>query len=255
MGSKAVALWSLTIPLAGCGMNAKDLSVTAAGSYWKPEVNGDMQVLAGSNDGTGGTVDVDDLGLDGDYNWTARVDVSLDQQRLGLEYLPLEFEGEGIAGTSYQFHGRTFGLGDFIEGELQLETWILRWDWLLESRRNTADAFRIGLNVWWWNYDMRVHDATTGVDASREFSHVYPGVHAQTTFDLNGGLTFDLMGSAAMTSVSRQIFDVDGALGWQYSDAGKLLLGYRWLQFDYNETTNDGDFDFRGPYLKLTFGF
>ena len=256
---RGVSLAAIALATIGCKNSSQDLedvSITPSASYWKPDVSGDFDITAASIPGTATETRLDeDLGLDGDDQWTARVDVQAGKHRVGLEYLPLQLSGSTITEDDFIFHGATYPVGDHVRSDVGLTTWIARYDYQVWSTETTADSIRIGLDGWLWDFDARVKGSPSGNDEHRHFSHFYPGVHGELTFDASHGLTLTLFGSYATTSIDTRLWDVNGSLAYTIADKASISLGYRWITWDFNESSNDGDFDLRGPFVGLALHF
>lgn len=253
---------ALAAAAAGCSMPSlslpklpRDSTFEIAAKYWQAEPNGHVDVEAGSQPATSTHAGLSSgLELDGDDQllWSAALD--LGEHRFSAEYLPLAFSGSG-ATNGFTFHGAAFPAGDNVSTDFNLETWVLKWDYALSKQKKTADAFRVGLGAWWWNFDLDTRGTPSGNAESREFSRIYPGVHALLTMELGESATLDLAGALAANSYHRRLYDWSAELHYPVSDYVFLGLGYRWLIWDFNETTNDGDFDFTGPLGSLTIRF
>jgi len=236
----------------------KGIGIVPSATFWRPESSGHTQIQAGSQGNTSTKAELDDdLGLDGDDQWTARLDVETGPHRIGLEYLPLSLSGSTHADSTFLLNGATFPMGDDIHSDLDLTTWILRYDFSSSTNRKTADAMRFGVHAIWWDYDLEVKDFTSGASESRQFSKVYPGVHADLTFDMSRGLISNFYGGYAtkLYDTDSRIWELSGALGYKLSDGLQVSLGYRWMTWNVDESNNDGDFSLRGPYASLALRF
>ncbi len=233
---------------------SSETTLSLGGTYWQPQPKGETFITAGSKPGTATSVDLDhDLGLDSRRQFTWRGDVAFSSQRITFEYLPLSFHGSTNVGSDFTFHGATYTSGTAISSQFDLETYILHWDSELWSERKTKSSAHAGIGAWWWRYDMQVSGG--GNDERRKFSHVYPGVHGDTTWDVGNGLLATLEIAFAATGANRRLYDFSGGLTYNVSDHLDLAAGYRLMRWDFNESTNDGDFDIRGPYAGLTIRF
>ncbi len=243
------------LALAGCQMG-RDGFASPVAAYWRLGLKGDVVVTAASQPGTGTKVDLDDdLGVDGEDKWTGRLDVGAGKHRFGLEYLPLRMSGSNTLGKDIVYHGSTYRAGERVFTDLDLTTYALRWDYAVSQQKRTADVMRLGLGAWWWKYGSQVKGSVSGNDERRTFSHLYPGVNGQWVLDLSKGVTLDLSGALAATSADRTIWDVSAGISYMTSDALRATIGYRILTWDYDESTNDGDFALTGPFAAFTLRF
>jgi hypothetical protein len=51
------------------------------------------------------------------------------------------------------------------------------------------------------------------------------------------------------------VIDLSGGIGVRLWDRLSLDLGWRWTRFVFDETPNEGDLVFSGPYVGLTVDF
>jgi hypothetical protein len=90
---------------------------------------------------------------------------------------------------------------------------------------------------------------------TRRFNGFYPLVASDLSLDLTRGLFLRLGGDVAAISTSQAIYEAGGALGWNAGKHFGAELGWRFLRYDFNQSTNDGDFNLSGPYIALRFRF
>lgn len=255
------AALSLAGLAAGCAMPSmpklpKDAAFEIQTQYWFAEPNGHVDVEAGGTPGTSSNASLDDrlgLGDEDQILWSGYLD--LGNHRIGIEYLPLAFSDGATTSRQFRFQGTPFPGGDNISTDFNLETWVLKWDYAIQKQKRSADAFRLGLGAWWWNFDMQVKGKPSGGNESREFSHIYPGVHTQITMEMGKEAILDVSGAVAGTGPNRRLFDWSANVGYPVSDYLVFGAGYRWMIWNYNETNNDGDFDFKGPFGSVSVRF
>ncbi len=224
--------------------------------YWQAKPDGHVEIEAGSQPATSTNAGLSDrLGLDSEREllWSAALD--LGEHRIGVEYLPLSFGGSKSITRGFTFQGTPFPTGEDVSSDFDLDTWVFKWDYALSKEKRTADAFRVGVGAWWWNLDLEVKGQPSGASESREWSRIYPGVHLQQTMELADGARLEIYGALAANSYHRRLYDLGADLTYAVSDAIGLGVGYRWMIWDFNETNNDGDFDFSGPLANLTVRF
>jgi hypothetical protein len=255
------AVLSLAGLAAGCAMPSmpnlpKDAAFQIQTQYWFAEPNGHVEVEAGSAPATGSNAHLEHrLGIEEDEQILWSGHLAFGDHRIGVEYLPLSFGGSETTSRNFVFQGTPFPAGDNISTDFDLETWVLKWDYAVEKQKRTADAFRIGLGAWWWTLDQHVVGKLSGGDESREFSHIYPGVHTLITMEIGEDAILDHSGAIAGTSANRRLYDWSATVGYPVSDYFVIGGGYRWMIWDFNETNNDGDFDFKGPFGSATIRF
>lgn len=256
---RATAIAVASLALAGCNMNSRDfkgLTVAATGSYWRSEVKGDVKAGGPSPSGANRKVDVRrDMGVDDNDQWTGRLDVALDKHRIGVEYLPLQFSGSDPNDQPFVFQGQTYPAGDGITSDLDLKTWVGRWDYAVSQSRKKADAVHVGLDAWWWSFDAHVRGNPSGNDERRSYTKLYPGFHTDTTLEMSKQFTADFNVALAGLDLDRFIYDLGASASYRISDVMSLGAGYRWLRFDVDEGNDRVDLTVRGPYAVFTLRF
>jgi hypothetical protein len=248
---------SYSLALAGCKSMGKDSSFDATINYWNPETNGDMVVSAGKQPNTGTPVRLDnDLDLGDDNQFFGGLDLRMGKHRFGVDYEPLSFHGTDLVEVPFVFHGATYPNSDHVTTDLDLTTYGASWSYLLsEPKRRSADAFWLGIGAWWWNYDARVRGSVSNNDERRSFSHVYPGVTGQWTLDMSKGATLDITGTFCLDKIDSRIWDVAAGGAYAVSDGARLVVGYRYQHWDFDEGDSVGDFTLLGPYAALSMRF
>ncbi len=240
----------------GCAAPAASPAFAIGAAAWQAAPDGHLFVTAGSKPGTATTMELEDhLGLEEATQLDWHADVDFGDHRITFEHLPLSFAGDSVVDDAFIFHGATYPVGDRVVTAFDLDTFILRWDARCWSSDATRSSAHVGLGAWWWRYAMQVEGSPSGNDEVRQFSHLYPGVHGDLTWDAGSGLLLALDGAFAGTGTSRTLYDLSGSLIWEIGDHVGVAAGYRFMRWDFNESTNDGDFDLRGPWLGLTFRF
>jgi hypothetical protein len=221
---------------------------------WWAEPHGNLFITRGGHPGSASRIDVeDDLSLDSEWILEPGVDVVLGRHRLGVAYVPLDFTGRTTLDAPIVFHGTTFPAGTPTRSEVKLPLWIVRYDYALV--RESFGELRVGPQLDVWKLDSRVEDTSPGgASERRSFGSALPGLSLTGTATLG---PFDLRATAAgaYRPSDRYILDFDGGLAVHPARGLALELGYRWLGADINETTNDGDLRFRGPFVALSFRF
>jgi hypothetical protein len=246
-----------SLALAGCASMGEDAHVGATITWWKPDTNGTMQITAASQPGSSTQVRLDDdLGLGGDNQFLGALDLEMGRHRIGLEYEPLHFDSTETLGRPITFHGATYPTGDRVRTDLDLVTWGASWSYRLsEPKQDSANALWLGVGAWWWDFEAELVGLTSGNAEHRDFSHVYPGVTGEWTFDLWRGVLLDLSGTYCLNALDSRIWDVAGGFAYAFRSGARIDVGYRHQRWDFNESTNDADFALMGPYASFTMRF
>jgi len=256
MSPRRLTLSLLIVASAGAAACTVDYDEVAASGhldYWRPNVAGHALITKASKAGTGSATSLRrDLGIDHDDTPGGGVDLDLARSRISFEYLDLALQGSTKVPQSFIFHAQTYPAGDRVQARLDVPT--ARLDWRYAIVKDGSDVWRAGVGARFWTFDMKVQDAAAALNESRHFSHVYPLVATDVTHDLGGGLFARAAGDVALLSLRREVLELLAAAGYG-SGRFSAELGWRYLRYDFNESTNDGDFQLSGPYVGVTVHF
>lgn len=226
----------------------------AWGSYGRPRVAGTMLITRGGEPGSGTEIDVDDtLGLDeGDVFEVGVAWAPWARHRLFVAYERFAFDVEGVLPASVIFRDVMFDAGDRVASSLELDIAKAGYEALLAATPTTQ--VRAGIAAWVWRYQGSLENLDGPEDQSRSFTHVLPVAH------LAGDATFGalhLTGRVAggFIGADRYTIDLSGGVGVRLGRRLTLDVGWRWTQFVFDETTNEGNLVFSGPYVGLGFEF
>jgi hypothetical protein len=232
-----------------------DLSLELSGRYFRPSLYGSMLITKGGKPGSGDRINVrEDLNIDADNAPQAGLDLSLRDHRLSFAYLPMRFEGTDTLSEPFVFHGTTYPAGQRVESELDFTYYTFRYDYRL--LHGEVGDLRIGLQAYYWIFDSRIQGTGPGgtLDEHRGFSSWYPA--GSIAGELRAGIFHaDASFAFGALSAERAIVDTEGSVGVLLWNRLSLDLGYRWMHFDINETTNDGDLTAHGPFAQLSLIF
>jgi hypothetical protein len=248
------ALFAGTLAVAaGCTLQPDDVATSARVDYWRPSVSGIVSITKASKLGTATDVSLRrDAGLDDGNALAAGLDFDVGRNRVSFEYMDLALNGSTVAPEDFIFHGQTFPQGDFVSTELNCPTGRLSWSYAFWQRDQSSWWAGLGARI--WTFDMKMTNDTTGATTSRTFSHVFPMAITDASFDLGDGFSTVLRGNVAALSTPQVVYDAAAGLGYHY-ERFRGELGWRFVRYDFNESTNDGDFNLTGPFVSLRFSF
>lgn len=219
--------------------------------YWHPWPSGDVFITLGGEPNTASTVDLkDDLDLDAGNEWMVGADVRMGRHRIRFAYEPLSFEGKNVLDRPVIYHGVTYPAGSSVTSDIDLTLYEAGYQYALVDKCN--DTLWGGLAAWVWTYDGTMK--TTGIDESRSFTHVYPvatfsGEHRFGNWKVAGGVN---VGGLA---TDRYVVDLEASAGVRLFGHLDLEVGYRWMEFDFHETTNKASMNFSGPFAGIAYEF
>jgi hypothetical protein len=232
---------------------SRTLEVGARGRWWRACASGDLYITLGGEPGTANNLDLrDDLDLDGANAWTAEVDVRLGRHRARFAYEDLSFSGTATFERARIYHGFTYPAGERVESEVSLRSFDASYEFQAVGGDRTILGAGVGGRL--WTLDTRLRGTTSGLDEERGFTHVLPfggatAYHRLGTFALTAGARVGFL------SDTRWMLDLEAGLAWRPCASVVLSLGWRRLEFSFDETTNTGDLVFSGPYLGLSASF
>lgn len=226
----------------------------AFGSYGRPSVSGTMLITRGGEPGSGSEIDVDDtLGLDdGDVFEVGVAWAPFARHRVFVAYERFSFDAEEVLPESVIFRDVMFDAGDRVASSLELDIVKAGYEALLAG--SPSSSLRAGIAGWVWRYQGSLENLDGPEDQSRSFTHVLPVAHvaADAAF---GVLHLTARASGGWIGTDRYVIDLSGGVGVRLWDRLSLDLGWRWTRFVFDETTNEGDLVFSGPYVGLTVDF
>ncbi len=241
------------IALIGCA-SEPDPHASLRAVWFPAALSGHVTITKGGVPGSGSRIDVDrDLDLDGASQGAIGVDAELHGLRLGVDFLPLGFDGSNTLGHDVVFHGATYASGHAVESQLDLDTWAVRLDGPVLAKEGFE--LRVGGGAYLWHFDMELDDRTSGSSDSRAFSRLLPAITASTRIDLTHSFQLGLDGAFAAIGGGRRLSDAATTLSYAFEPRFLVTLGFRWLRYELNEDTNVGTLDLFGPTLGLTVRF
>jgi hypothetical protein len=213
-----------------------------------------MLITRGGLPGSGSEIDVDGtLGLDdGDVFEVGVAWAPFARHRVFLAYERFAFDAEQVLPSSVVFRAVMFDAGDRVASSLELDIAKAGYEVLLVATPSTR--VRAGIAGWIWRFQGSLENLDGPEDQSRSFTHLLPVAH------LAGDATFGalhLTGRVAggWIGAERHALDLAGGVGVRLWDRVSLEAGWRWTRFVFDETTNEGDLEFSGPYVGASVEF
>lgn len=217
---------------------------------WLVTPSGDTLITLGGEPGTGTTIDLED-DLDTEDGSGVAVGIAWrfwGRHRVFVEYEALSFEGKNRLPQDEVFHGKDYPSGERVQSDLDLRMWKGGWDYGLFACEGAE--VRAGVSAWWWTFEQRLQGLDSGLNESRDFSHVLPvaNVSAEGTWQWLHGFA---RASYGIVGADRWALDLAVGGGVRLLDHFTIDLGWRWFRFVFDETTNEGDLTFTGPFLEV----
>jgi hypothetical protein len=239
---------------AGCGSSSDEITGGVHVDWWRPKVAGEVSITKGSKVGTATPISLRrDLGMDHDDTPVLGADLDWGRNRFSLEYTGITLRGSTTNPEDFIFHDKLYPAGDPVSADLNVPS--IRANWSYALWQEGLSAWRAGLGARLWTFDMTVKDAVAGNDETRRFSHAFPLAISELDWDLTHGFGVKLLGDVAGLSTSQLVYEAGAALEWRAAKLFGAELGWKYQRYDFNESTNDGDFNLSGPYIALRFRF
>ena len=252
----ATAFLDVSPPQAQAAAPASALEIAPIFRYWRPSLSGDITITAGGQPGSGGRIDVSsdlDLGTANAFEGGARV--SLGRHELAIRYDPSSFQGDTTLQRPFVYHGTTYPAGERVSSDVSLDLVIPEYGYRLWSAA-VADL-RGGIRGYIWAFDSELKGTGPGgvLDQSRGFTHALPAGF----FALEGAWGDLRVGGTAaggLLASDRYVADFEAGVGYGLlGGRAEVDVGYRWLRFDFHETTNVGALTESGLLVSLSARF
>lgn len=249
----ALVAASLAVLAAGCTIQPEEIATTGRVEYWRPTVSGRVFITKGSMPGTATEVDMEsNAGLDMGNGFSGGLDFDVGRHRVSFDYTNVSSSGSTATTEDFTFHGQNFSSGDFVSSDLRSPTSRLSWSYAFWQKQESS--WWAGFGARYWTFDMQMANDTTGETTRRSFSHAFPMVITDTSFDLGQSFSMVCRADVAMIRAPQAIYEAVGGFAYKMSRF-RAEAGWRFMRFDFNEAKNDTDYNLSGPYLGLRFTF
>ena len=224
---------------------------TLRGRYWHAWATGDVYITRGGAAGTATTVDLaDDMDLDAGNEWMVGADVRFGRHRVRAAYEPLAWDGKNTLDGPVVYHGVTYPAATTVKSDLKMKLYELGYQYALVD--GCDDTIWGGASGWIWTFDGRMREPR--IDESRSFTHIYPvltlaGEHRFDNWKIGGGVNFGGL------ATDRFVVDLEAAVGVRLFGHLDLEAGWRWMRFDFHESTNKASMTFQGPFAGIAYEF
>ena len=91
---------------------------------------------------------------------------------------------------------------------------------------------------------------TSGLNESRTFTHMYPVATAAAEHRF-GDVRVAAGANLGGVATDRFVVDLEASLGVRLFGHVVLEAGWRWMRFDFHETTNKASMTFEGPFVGI----
>jgi long-subunit fatty acid transport protein len=216
---------------------------------------------------------IDELGMDDSstainamYRWRFA-----EKWSLSFRYQQLELDGKGFAAKSFNFNGRVFTVGAFVETEFDMQTYLVDVGYSLV--RNDKWDVVIGAGLHAFDFDTTISGLAFVNDGSgniiEQFSRASADVLAPLP-NLRLGAIYMINPrwevNASVGWLSLEIDQIDGEytyldIGTEYRFTDKFGIGasYQLANIDVTSTKGNSvdkiDLEFTGPSIFFTYGF
>jgi len=243
----------LAPPTAGCTLSEPPRTEVRT-ALFSPVIYGDLKITQGGQPGSGTRMElVNDLDLEPGDQGNLAADVDFGPVRIGLEWLPLWFEGREELDEGLVFRGTTFPEDTRLETELELQTFRLRIDTPIVERDGAV--LRGGLGLYYWDLDIELEDVDSDFEDDRQFSRMLPAVMFSGEMPAARGFSVAFDAAFAAIDQGRILWDFEARGRWTFQHWMSAFAGFRFLRYQLNEDTNDGTIDVFGPVFGFDWRF
>lgn len=230
---------------------------SAWGSYAPVAVSGSMLITRGGVPGSGSEADLDDtLGIDTGSVFEVGVAWapfrSLARHRVFAAYERFAAEETRVLPASVVFRDVLFPARHRVASQVELDILKAGYEALLHD--DGGSSVRAGVAGWLWRFQGTLQDLDGTGDQSRSFRHVLPVTHVAGALR-SGAWHVGAKVAGGWIGDRRWALDLSGAVGVTAWSRLRIEAGYRWTRFVFDETTNEGDFVFHGPFLGASVDF
>lgn len=230
---------------------------SAWGSYAPVAVSGSMLITRGGVPGSGSEADLDDtLGIDTGFvyevglAWAPFRDFA--RHRVFVAYERFAAEETRVLPSSVVFRDVLFPANHRVASKVEFDFLKAGYEALLHD--DGRASLRAGVGGWLWRFQGTMQDLDGTGDQSRSFRHVLPVAHVAgevRTGPWHAGASL----SGGWIGDRRWTLGLSGAVGGTVWSRLRVEVGYRWTRFVFDETTNEGDVVFHGPFLGASLEF
>jgi len=224
------------------------------GSYWFPELSGDIRVDDAGIVGT--KLDFkDDLDVDDESYPVIEVFAGIGKHHFSLAFSNADYEGDTVLTKDIYFNGELFQVNERVVSSLEYDHYDVMYRYDLIDLENLLAGGSLGLVARLMVFDGSASVASATVIAKEDFTAPIPMVganfHVGTLKDIlearvlvtgigySGNTVFD--GQAEISLTPFPFLDIHG--------------GYRFFIIDVDEDDAAVDYDNSGPYVALTVSF
>ena len=217
---------------------------------WLTQITGEV-----SGGGDSRTLDFhDDLGLDDfEFNLSGSANLRLGRHDLWLDALVIDMSGSNVVAKSFTFGSLSVDASRRIKTEIDLERYDIRYGYSFFDL--DANGFRLGptFGVAYLDFDVTISDEESGEKGSISEDFPVPRV------GLRGEMPFgDFLVEADLAGFYIDYDDYEGyaveanlSVVWRPNRYVGLVGGYRVFAIDIDDSDNNYDVTFHGPYLGL----
>ncbi len=227
-----------------------DALVGVEGRYWLTDLDADLKVT--DNNITGTDIDLtDDLGMDDEDFYEARISIGLGRHRIRYAYLPLSWDGAKTISKSITFNGRTYSANTFVDSSLDVTYHRLGYEY------DVIDALgnRLGVifEVKYFDIDAELESST--ISESESMGVPLPAVGV--TFQVGLPVFLSLGGEVTGISVGGNGYLVDAECVLNYKPAPLVTFsgGYRYLKLYAEKGDDEADLTLDGPFVTVKLRF
>jgi hypothetical protein len=212
-----------------------------------------------SPDGTFGATEYglsDDIDLEDDVDLGKSEEVMLEAAlqlgpvRLAAGYMPLRFSGTSTLSRGITFNGQTFSVNDTVKSNIDVDLYDVGLTWHILNFDDLPVRLQLGPEIAVKMFDAKdlsIRSETTGLDEDVSGFAAAPTIGARARVGFSDFIA--LIGRVGYSQYrDNTLLDADGQIEFSPIPLVGIFGGYRYLDFDIDESDILLNATFSGPY-------
>ena len=224
------------------------------GTYWLPELDGNVQLDDPSIKGT--EIDFnDDFGFKGENFTAIGIFLSSDKHHLELNYSNFEYTGINRLSRSIIFNGQTYNIDDVLDSSFDFSMIDFYYTYDFINIDNLVTNFELG-GVFQVKYlDGEVKITTTGTNDAADLSLPVPMVGLNLRMGMMSNRVEANVRGTGIAYSQDSLYEIMGEISWNPIPFVDVYGGYKAFAIDIDENDINLDTNMSGPYLAIELSF
>ena len=228
--------------------------IGAKGTYWLPEIDGNIRVDDSSTAGT--DIDLnDDFGFE-DENFTLlNVLISGNKHHLELSYADFDFTARNRLTRNIIFNGQQYSIDEEIHSFLNFSMIDLYYLYDFINVDNFITKFEVG-GIFQVKYlDGEVKITTSGSEEKADFSLPVPMVGLNLKMGMMSDVIAAHVRGTGIAYSEDNLYEIMGEVSWTPMPFLSVYGGYKAFAINVDEDDINLDYNLAGPYAAIELSF